>query len=649
MLTRFSFEALKSRFMPAPSRRQQRASGRRRSAKRRLKVESLEDRRVLALAAPVNYETGLSPQANAYADFNNDGRSDLATANYGGSSVSVLLGNANGTFQPALTSATGANPLSLAVGDFNEDGILDLATANGDGFGNGEVSVLFGNNDGSGKGTGTFQPPTGASVGSPTSIAVGDFNGDGNLDLGVTSVYHDYYYGYYSNANVLLGNGAGSFSGPNSTWLDWGYHSASASTNFDGDMSPSGYPVDDFVAANSDYGIVSVLLGDSSGYLQPASYLSVGSYPWSVATEDVNGDGNADLVTANRFGSSVSVLLGTGGGNFATAQNYAVGGEPTSVAVGDFNHDTRPDIATANFASGNISVLYGRADDTFSPPVNSANPSGYALVAGDFNGDGWLDAATANPGSDNVSVLLNDQAWPTAAATLSINDVVVTEGNNGTVIAAFTITRSGEDLSGTATVNYSTANGGALAGSDYVAVSSGTLTFAPGETTKTISVLVNGDLTDEYDQGFFVVLTTPTAAVIGDGQGFANILDDDDAPTITITSVSKKEGNNNSTSLFNFVVTLSAASEKGVSVNFSTANGTATTADGDYISKSGTLYFAPGVTSQTILISVKGDKKREPNERFYVNLSGATNATIGTAQGIGEILDDDAPGGKGKP
>ena len=117
-------------------------------------------------------------------------------------------------------------------------------------------------------------------------------------------------------------------------------------------MSPSGHPYDDFVAANSDYGIVSVLLGDSSGTLQPASYLSVGSYPWSVAAKDVNSDGNADLVTANRFGSSVSVLLGTGGGNFATAQNYAVGGEPTSVAVGDFNHDTRPDIATANFASG---------------------------------------------------------------------------------------------------------------------------------------------------------------------------------------------------------------------------------------------------------------------------------------------------------
>jgi hypothetical protein len=203
-------------------------------------------------------------------------------------------------------------------------------------------------------------------------------------------------------------------------------------------------------------------------------------------------------------------------------------------------------------------------------------------------------------------------------------------------------------------VNFSTANGGALAGSDYVAVSSTALTFSPGEATKTITILVNGDLTDEYDQGFYVVLSAPTGAVISDGSGFANILDDDEAPTITITPlVSKKEGNNNSTSLLNFVVTLSAASEKGVWVNYATADGTgttaATTADNDYVARTSTLYFAPGVISQTISVQVKGDKKRESNETFSVNLSGATNATIGTAQGIGEILDDDTPGSKGKP
>jgi hypothetical protein len=512
----------------------------------------------------------------------------------------------------------------------------------------GEVSVLLGNGDNDGNGTGTFAAPASVWTGSsPTSVAVGDFNGDGKLDLGVTSVhYYGWWYGYYSYADVLLGTGTGNFSGPNSTWLDWGYYTASTAANLDGDVSLTGHPIDDFIAVNPDYGTLSVLRGDSSGYLQAASYLSAGSYPWSVAADDVNGDSVIDLVTANRFGSDVCVLLGIGGGGFAQAQSYAVGSEPTSVVIGDFNHDTRTDIATANYGSGNISVLYGRDNDTFSPAVSSASPGAYALVAGDFNGDGWLDAATANVNTNNVSVLLNDQTWPPAPSSLAINDVTVTEGNSGTLTAIFTVTRSGEDLTGTVTVNYSTANGGALAGSDYVA-SSGTLTFGPGETAKTVAIQIIGDLTDEYDQGFYVNLSGASNAVIADGQGVGTILDDDDAPTITITPlVSAKEGANNKTTWFNFFVTLSAASEKEVRVNFATVDGTATTANNDYVYRSGTLIYSPEVTSQTISVQVKGDKNKELNERFFVDLSNASNATIALARGIGEILDDDSPGAK---
>ena len=152
------------------------------------------------------------------ADFNNDTVLDLAVGNYhnGSSTVSVLLGNADGTFQPALNSATGVVPLSLAVGDFNADGKLDLATANAY-----DVSVLLGNGDG------TFQAPASISFGDsdyPQSVAVGDFNGDGKLDLGVTSNTPYYYYLDYGYANVLLGNGDGSFSGPNITALGYGHH-----------------------------------------------------------------------------------------------------------------------------------------------------------------------------------------------------------------------------------------------------------------------------------------------------------------------------------------------------------------------------------------------------------------------------------------
>jgi hypothetical protein len=627
------WESIFSGFWPGRSSR--RANYR--QAGRWFWCESLEDRRLLAFAPAVDYPVGDSPQAVVSADFNGDGRLDLAVANYLSHSVSVLLGNANGTFQPALTSPTGANPRSLAVGDFNSDGKLDVATANA-----GDVSVLLGNGDG------TFGAPRSLSLGfgeQPASVAVGDFNADGKLDLGVTAnTYYGFWYGYYGTANVLLGNGDGSFSAPSWNFLEWGWHNSAVVADFNGDGKH------DFAAANSDYWTVSVLLGDGTGNLiYGQSWFPTGAYPSSVAAGDVNGDLKTDLVTANYYGNSVSVLLGNGTGGFAAAQTYAVGSGPTSVVIGDFNGDGRVDIATANSAGNDLSVLYGRPDGTFSAPLNIATvPGAYALAVGDFNGDGWLDVAAASPNGDQVSVLLNDQTWPAAPASLSIDDVTVTEGDSGTVAAVFTVTRSGEDLSGTATVNYSTANGDALAGSDYVA-KSGTLTFAPGVATMTITILVNGDLIDEYDQSFYVNLSAASGAVIADGQGVGTIVDDDPPPTITITpKVSAREGNNNSTTWFNFVVTLSAPSEKYISVSFATANGTATTADNDYVAKSGTLAFAPGVTSQTISVQVKGDKKKESNEVFYVNLSSAINATIAAAQGIGEILDDDTPPGKQK-
>src|SRR5262245_38397769 len=161
-------------------------------AGRRPRFEVLDERCLLSLTTPVDYSVGTTPQAVVAADFNNDGRLDLATANASSSNVSVLLGNANGTFQSAQTFTTGEGPKSIAVGDFNGDGALDIATANAS-----DVSVLTGN------GNGTFGSPSSISIGtSPESVAVGDFNGDGKLDLAATSnVYYPgdgwYYYGHY--------------------------------------------------------------------------------------------------------------------------------------------------------------------------------------------------------------------------------------------------------------------------------------------------------------------------------------------------------------------------------------------------------------------------------------------------------------------
>src|SRR5436305_4059506 len=200
MSFRSQFDSFKSPGSRPAARRQDRKPVRRRAAAARMRLEALEDRCLLSFNPVVNYSVGSSPNAAVAADFNNDARVDLAVANWGDSTVSVLLGNAGGTFQPAVTSATGIYPISLAVGDFDADGKKDLATAN---TFSGVVSVLLGHGDG------TFQPPANIDTGiNPQSVAVGDFNADGKLDLVALSYSVDYY-GSYSFADVMLGTGTG--------------------------------------------------------------------------------------------------------------------------------------------------------------------------------------------------------------------------------------------------------------------------------------------------------------------------------------------------------------------------------------------------------------------------------------------------------
>jgi chitinase len=188
------------------------------------------------------------------------------------------------------------------------------------------------------------------------------------------------------------------------------------------------------------------------------------------------------------------------------------------------------------------------------------------------------------------------------------------------------------------TVAYATGNGTATAGSDYQAAS-GTLTFAPGETTKTITVLVYGDRLGEPNETFVVNLSGPTNATIADGQGVGTILDDE--PRVSIGDVTKAEGRKNQTTLFTFTVTLSAAYDQPVTMSFRTANGTAKAGE-DYVARTGTITFAPGETTKTITIEVKGDNKREADEYFYLDLFGLSgNALFTKSRGTGTILNDD--------
>jgi hypothetical protein len=414
-----------------------------------------------------------------------------------------------------------------------------------------------------------------------------------------------------------------------------------------GDLNADGKP--DVAIANADLSSVAVLLGNGDGTLGTEADYSAAASPVSVSLGDVNGDGNPDLVTANGYYDSVSVMLGNGDGTFQAAKSSPVGANVQSLALADLNSDGKLDVVTAAYSSNSATALLGKGDGTFSPPISAAVGTGPAgVAAADFNGDSKPDAAVTNSGSANVSVLLNDGAWPPPnAPTLSINSVSVTEGNTGTTNANFTVTLSAPS-SQTITVHYATADGSAtVADNDYSATSD-TLTFAPNQTTATIPVPVVGDRIAEPNETFTVTLSQPTNAFLSltNSTGTGTIVDDE--PRISINNVSHNEGTKGTTA-FVFTVSLSAAYDAPVTVQYATADGSATVADNDYIAKSGTLTIAAGQTTATITVSVVGDRKVEPNEYFYVNLSKpSADALITNPTGVGTIVNDDHHGGGGK-
>jgi probable HAF family extracellular repeat protein len=245
------------------------------------------------------------------------------------------------------------------------------------------------------------------------------------------------------------------------------------------------------------------------------------------------------------------------------------------------------------------------------------------------------DAGQIAADANGHAVLLTPVPPP---PTLTINNASVIEGNSGTANAVFTVTLSAVSTV-PVTVTYATADGTATAGSDYQAAS-GTLTFAPGETTKTIIVPVNGDRLGESNETFFVNPSGATNATLANGQGAGTILDDE--PRISISDVARKEGKKGQKTLFTFTVTLSAAYDQPVTMSFQTVDGTATVRDNDYVAQAGTLTFNPGETTKTITIVVNGDSKKEADETFFVDLFGnSSNSLFTKKRGTGTILNDD--------
>ncbi len=357
------------------------------------------DRYTAANGSP--FGAGGYPIAMAVSDFNGDGKADLAIANYFGG-VTVLLGAGGGSFlaAPGSPFATGTSPSSVAVGDFNSDGKPDLAVANQS---SGNVTVLLGN------GSGGFTQAPGSPVPaglSPKSVAVGDFNRDGNADLVVANFGNPLNGG--GSLTVLLGNGGGGFTQAGGSPLAVGATPVSlAVADFNADGKA------DVAIANETADTVTIMLGNGSGGFSQAggSPYTVDTNPISLAPGDFNGDGKVDLAVANYGGNTVSILLGNGSGGFTQpgASPFPVGKSPYSVAVGDFDGDGKADLVSANLGSDSVTVLLGNGSGGFTPETGTpfaAGPAPISVAAADFNGDGKTDLAVADETSNNVTVLL---------------------------------------------------------------------------------------------------------------------------------------------------------------------------------------------------------------------------------------------------
>jgi large repetitive protein len=229
---------------------------------------------------------------------------------------------------------------------------------------------------------------------------------------------------------------------------------------------------------------------------------------------------------------------------------------------------------------------------------------------------------------------LEDRRTP--AAVLSVGDVTLAEGNDGTHNALVQVTVS-EPHGNSVTVNYNTADGSARSGSDYNAAS-GTLTFNRNETAKSILIPIRGDRLPEQDKTFFVRLANAKGAKVADGEGVVTIVDDE--PRVSVDDVSMAEGNSGTASA-RFTVRLSAAYDVPVTVAFATTDGSAS-AGSDYAAAAGTVTFLPGQTIRTITVAVNGDRLGEADETFFVNLSTSdAYAGISKAVGVGTIADDE--------
>jgi hypothetical protein len=474
-------------------------------------VEALEDRMAPALfLSPIVTGTGgLNPPAVAVTDFNNDGLFDVAVVNNrtNNATLSVLFGKGNGQFTQGPIFAIGNSATSVAVGDFNGDGKADIAVADP---ADNTIAFFFGNNDG------TFSTPVAdLMTGPPTVIAASDFNEDHVTDLAVGMSNGQVWWVHNTNTGFV------------NSFIDSAHGPVSAIAA--GDLNNDGHQ--DIVAA-SQTRLVSDWLGNGKGSftLAPGSPNSLtATIATGIALGNFRGiTGRQDLVIANGSDNTVTLMLANGNGSFAAPTTLAVAGQPTGIVARDFDLDGNVDFVTTNPANNTITARLGKGDGTFKAGVNfSAGSVPTGIAIGDFNNDQKPDVVVADFGNQvtgvgsAVSVLLNGSAGLSYMLTGPSTGVAGTSFQFTVTVKNF---KGATDTAYRGTIHFTSSDGFAVLPADYAftSVDSGVHTFTATLNSSGQQTLTGTDTSDATITGSLTItISNPVPVITSLGQNSA--------------------------------------------------------------------------------------------------------------------------------
>jgi hypothetical protein len=330
-----------------------------------------------------NPSTQPQPLSIVVADFNGDGIPDIAIGTNGTKGyLNILLGNGNGTFQPAKSFPGLPNNQAMAVAPFVKGGPLDIVTVDSNTSGTNNAALFIG--DGKGGGT-TGAPFSLNGFANVNAVAAADFDRDGNQDFVITGVI----YGVYCFAPVL-GTGKGTFGSPTLNAI--GNNPLALAV---GAFNSNGYP--DVAVADGVMDQVTIFQNNGQGYFFPAGQANSGTTPIAMVTGDFNGDGYLDLAVVNNGSDNVTVMTGKGNDTLSVESTIPVGHKPTSIAVGDFNGDGIVDLAVVNSGDKTVSILLGKGDGAFvADGTVATGVDPLSIAAGNFTGAGLSDLAVTN-------------------------------------------------------------------------------------------------------------------------------------------------------------------------------------------------------------------------------------------------------------